>query len=127
MIYQINEQYINLLNPSLIFNDNNNLSCLNYNWICYLPLKYRIEILNKIVNQGKFLWTLNHQGLKQLIYIFQLNNMIYIENYDLMNEFELRQYICLYYDTFYIDPYDEPTIRIYDIEIELYKSKIIEY
>lgn len=127
MIYQINEQYINLLNPSLIFNDNNDLSCLNYNWICDLPLKYRIEILNKIVNQGKFLWTLNHQGLKQLIYIFQLNNMIFIENYDLMNEFELRQYICQYYDTYYIDPNDEPTIRIHDIEIELYKSKIIEY
>jgi hypothetical protein len=120
----INEEYIQILNPALVFTDEINLSCIDYKWINNLPYQYRFEILNKIVNEGKFLWTLNYYGLKQLFHILSLNKCVIFEN-DINNENELRQAICNYYNTSFIDPNDELTIRIYDIEIELYKSKIL--
>jgi len=111
---------------------------LDYKWTQHLDQKSKFEIATKMLKQGDFLWILSDKGvlhfynvLIKLIDTNFINKLKFLDTthlkQEMMNDelfYLLRHHISEFYNIKCVLPNDIQTIRIIDIDLELYHHRI---
>ena len=111
---------------------------LDYKWILHLDPKSKYEIASKMLKQGNFLWILSDTGLLHFYNVLMkfidtkyINKLKFLDTtylkHDMMNDelfYLLRHHISEFYNIKCVLPNDIQSIRVIDIDLELFHHRI---
>lgn len=129
-----------IFNSSEFFTNGKLEDTLDYNWILNLDPKSKYEIATQMLKQGKFLWILSDIGVIHFYNVLiKYIDSIFVQKLtfhdtthlkqEMMNDelfYLLRHHISEFYNIKCVLPNDIQSIRVIDIELELYHHRVEE-